>query len=56
MEALRKTMQEGHHTIFKAVVEKKMKARVTMWKDKAPQNSSCSLQHQGVDVRLNRRF
>ena len=27
IEALRKTMQEGHHTIPKAVVEKKMKAR-----------------------------
>ena len=27
MKALRKTMQEGHHVIIKAVVEKKMKAR-----------------------------
>ena len=27
IEALRKTMQEGHHAILEAVVEKKMKAR-----------------------------
>ena len=27
IEALRKTVQEGHHTIIEAVVEKKMKAR-----------------------------
>ena len=28
IEALRKPMQEGHHAIFEAVVEKKTKARV----------------------------
>ena len=55
IEALRKTVQEGCHTINEAVVEKKMKARgpgQPTHKGKAPQDSSCSLWHQGVDMRL----
>ena len=43
IEASRSTVQEGCHAIPEAVVEKKMKARVATWEDKAPHNSSCSL-------------
>ena len=59
IEALRKTTQEGHHTILKAVVEKRDKgqrAGVTKGKNKETKDSSCNLQCLRVDERLGERL
>ena len=59
IEALRRTVQEGHCAILTGCgreEDKGQRARVTMQKDKAPQGSSCSLWHWGMDMGLDRRF
>ena len=59
IEASRKTMQEGHHAILEAVVEKKTKVRGPWWpwgKTRHAKNSSCGLWHWGVDTRISGRL
>ena len=55
IEALRKTVQEGHHAILEAVVERKMRPGQPCRKTRHP-NLSCRLWCQWVNARLNQRF